>query len=119
MSIAAKLYNKVNRISDKLDVKLWVNQAGYCPRRGCAEHIHVLRMIFEECDSKNIPLVAVFVDFKKAFGSIDESVMLKILWHYGIPGQITNAIRLPYKVKYSAAIIDGVTTDELDVNTGV
>ena len=33
MSIAAKLYNKLllNRISDKLDAKLQVNQAGYPP----------------------------------------------------------------------------------------
>ena len=30
------------------------------------EHAHVLRRILDRCDSKNIPPVAVFVDFKKS-----------------------------------------------------
>ena len=66
MSIAAKLYNKLllNRILDKLDAKLRVNQAGYGPGGGCTKHIHVLKRIIEGCDFKNLPLAAVFVDFK-------------------------------------------------------
>ena len=49
MSIAAKLYSKLllNRIRDKLDAKLSINEAGYCPGRGCREHIQVLRRILE------------------------------------------------------------------------
>ena len=117
-SIAGKLYHKVllSRIHDKLDVKLPVNEAGYRPGRGCAEHIHALRRIVKGCDSKNLPLVAVFLllpscclvaDFKKAFYSIDRSVMFKILQYYGIPEQITNAIRLLYEGMCSAVIING------------
>ena len=94
MSIAAKLYNKLllNRICEKLDVKLQVNKAGFHPGQICAEHIHVLRRILEGCDVKNLSLVAVFMDFKKAFDCINRSLMFKILWHYGIPEQIMNAI---------------------------
>ena len=42
MSIAGKLYNKLllNRIREKLDKKLRVNQAGYRPGRGCLEHVY-------------------------------------------------------------------------------
>ena len=109
-SIAGKLYHKVllSRIRDKLDVTLPVNEAGYRPGRGCAEHIHALRRIVKGCDSKNLPLVAVFMDFKKAIYSIDRSVMFKILRYYGIPEQITNAIRLLYEGMCSAVIINGI-----------
>ena len=79
MSIASKLYNKLllNRIRDKLDAKLRMNQAGYRPGRGMHRTIPCLRRILEGCDS-----VAVFVDFKKAFDSIDRNVMFKILRLY-------------------------------------
>ena len=45
--------------------------------------------------------------------------MFKILRHYGIPEKIANAICLLYEGTRLAVIIDGITTDEFEVNTGV
>ena len=84
----------LNRIHNKLDAKAQVNQVGYRFGWGCAEHIHVLRKIQKGHSFKNLLLVAVVVDFKKVFQSIYRSVILRILRHYGIPKQITNAICL-------------------------
>ena len=81
-------YKTEIRIRDKLDAKLRINQAGYLPRRGYIEHVHALKRILEECYSKNIPLVAVFLDCKKAFSSIDRNIMFKILQYYGVPEPI-------------------------------
>ena len=77
MSIVAKPYKiSLNRIRGKLDAKLRVNQVGHCPRWRCAEHICFLRRILKGSDSKNLSLVAVLVDFKKALHSIDRNVLL-------------------------------------------
>ena len=86
----------LDRIRDKLDTKLRTNRAGYRHWGGYTEHVHVLRRIIERCDSKNIPLVSVFVDFKKVFDSIDFNIIVKILRRYGFPEPITDAIRLLY-----------------------
>ena len=67
MIIAAKLYNQIflKRIRDKPHAKLRVNQADYRPGRSCAEHIHILRRTLEGGDSKNLPLVVVFMDLTR------------------------------------------------------
>ena len=42
------------------------------------------------------PLKAVFIDFKRALGSIDREMMWKILRNYGIPKKIVIAIAVFY-----------------------
>ena len=115
------MYNKLllNRIRDKLDAKLYINQAGHYPRRGCIKYVHVLRRILERRDSKNILVVTMFVDFKKVFDSINHNIMFKILQHYGVPEPITNAICLLCEGTCSAVIINGAITEEFEVNTGM
>ena len=109
----------LDRIRDKLDTKLRTNRAGYRHWGGYTEHVHVLRRIIERCDSKNIPLVSVFVDFKKVFDSIDSNIIVKILRRYGFPEPITDAIRLLYDGTCSALKINGAATEKFGANTGV
>ena len=39
-----------------------------------------------------LPLTVTFIDFKKAFDSINKKVMFAVLRHYGIPEPLVNAI---------------------------
>jgi hypothetical protein len=81
MSIVAKVYNKMllKRIQDAVDPLLRPNQAGFRKGRNCIQQIHILRRIIEGAKAKQIPLFATFIDFKKAFDSIDRTKMFAIL----------------------------------------
>ena len=98
MSVAAKVYNRIllNRIYDPIDKLLWPYQAGFKKNRNSLEQIHVLTRVMEAHYQSQLPLTAVFTDFKKAFDSIDREMMSKILRNYGIPKRIVNVIAVTY-----------------------
>ena len=121
MSIAAKVYNKIllNRIRPHVDPLLRSNQAGFRPGRSCAQQIHILRRVMEGFNEYQLPLTVTFVDFKKAFDSINRSVMFAVLRHYGIPQTLVNAIQVLYSNSSSAVMVDGGISEPFDVTTGV
>ena len=121
MSIAAKVYNRVllNRIRAPIDALLRNNQAGFRTGRSCIQQIHILRRIMDGAYSNDIPLFITFIDFKKAFDSIDRDMMFAILLHYGIPPIIVKAIRVLYDNSSSRVFINGQVSEPFDITTGV
>ncbi|XP_072021912.1 uncharacterized protein [Amphiura filiformis] len=65
------------------------------------------------------PLTVTFVEFKKAFDSINRTVMFSILRHYGIPSTLVNAIKVLYSISSSAVMVDGGISEPFDVTTGI
>ena len=121
MSLTAKLYNRLilNRIRSPIDAILRKNQAGFRTGRSCIQQIHILRRIMDGAFSQNIPLFITFVDFKKAFDSIDRDMMFAILQHYGIPDKIVSAIRVLYDQSTSQVYIQGQLSEPFAITTGV
>ena len=116
MSIKTILRNRIHAV---IDLKLRPNQAGFRPGRSCAQQVHILRRLIEGFTIKQLPLVATFIDFRKAFDSINRDTMFKILRSYGIPKAIVDAIRALYDDSKSAVLVEGQISEEFDVTTGV
>ena len=60
-----------------------------------------------------------FVDFEKAFDSVDRSTLWKLLRHYGIPPKLVNIIKESYDGFRCSVVHDGGLTDSFEVKTGV
>jgi hypothetical protein len=77
MSHAAKLYNRIilKRIRELIDVILRPNQVGFRKGRSTIDQIHIIRTLLAGANDKNLTLYITFVDFKKAFDSINREKM--------------------------------------------
>ena len=121
LSCAAKLFNRIllNWIREPVEKLLRTNQNGFRRHRSTLEPILTLRRLIEETSAKkNVSLCAVFVDFAKAFDSVDRERMFQILSAYGIPSKIINAIRCVYDNSRSFVSTQGDTAS-FPVQTGV
>ena len=85
--IAAKIYNLMllNRIIPEIDPILRKNQNGFRTNRSTTGQILTIIRILEGVKSKNLPLTLLFIDFSKAFDTINRKKMKEILLKYGIP----------------------------------
>ena len=113
LPIAAKIYNNLllNRIRLHVEPILRNNQNGFRSGRSTLSQILALRRILEEASNFNLDAILIFIDFKKAFDSVDRDKMFDILSLYGIPQKIIDAIRLLYSNTQSCVQTpDGETT---------
>ena len=121
MSVAAKLFNRLilYRLRPVVDPLLRDNQAGFRTDRSCIDQIHILRRIIEGAEAYQLPLVIAYVDFKKAFDSINRTMMFAILRHYGVPHEIVMAIKCLYDQSMSCVRMKGKLSEFFEVLTGV
>ncbi|VDO62624.1 unnamed protein product [Schistosoma margrebowiei] len=73
LSAPGKAFNRVllNRMKDAVDAKLRDQQAGFRKDRSCTDRIATLRIIVEQSIERNSSLYINFIDYDKAFDSLD------------------------------------------------
>ncbi|VDP23361.1 unnamed protein product [Schistosoma margrebowiei] len=87
--------------------------------RSCTDRIATLRSIVEQSVEWNSSLYINFIDYEKAFDSVDRRTLWKLLRHYGVPEKIVNIIRNSCDGLQCKVVHGGQLTDAFEVRTGV
>ena len=121
LSIPGKVYCQLllNRMRDVVDGELCEEQAGFRPKRSCAEQIFTLRRIIEKCQEFQVPLAISFIDFSKAFDSIHRPSLWKVLISYWIPQKMVSAIEKIYHNSKCCIPTEDGCSDWFQVMTGI
>ena len=121
LSIPGKVFNRIilNKLKDIVDPKLRDNQAGFRKNRSCVDQITTLRLIVEQSLEWNSSFYINFIDYEKAFDSVDRDMLWKIMRHYGIPEKIVNLVRSLYVGTNCQVSHDGQLSEPFQINTGV
>ena len=83
---ASKGFTKIitTRLENKLDENQPREQAGFRSKYSTTDHIHAINQLKEKCREYNIPLCVAFVDYEKAFDSVQTQAILTSLQEQGI-----------------------------------
>jgi len=123
MGIIAKLYNRIllNRIQLTIDKYLRPNQNGFRSNRSTSQHILALRRLLEGCATKaDQNLIAIFIDFSKAFDSVKWSYIEAILGAYSVPPILIKAIMSLYRgAQATVSTQFGMSHENIDLSVGV
>ena len=90
-----KIFTKIitKRIEKKLYEAQTTEQAGFRKWFSTMDHIHTINQLREKCDEYNLPLCLTFVDFEKAFDSVEIDAILKCLVNQGIEPTYIHLLR--------------------------
>ncbi len=121
MSTAAKTFNKVllRRLLPVLNPFLRPEQNGFRPQRGTCQQILSLRRIIEGATKYQTPAVIVFVDFQRAFDSIDRRCIGGVLSAYNVPPRLTQAITAMYHNTSASVLTADGETAVFNTSSGV
>ena len=119
LSVPGKVLSRIilERLKETTDAKLREEQAGFRKNRSCIDQIASLRIIVEQSIEWNSPLYINFVNYGKAFDSLDRETLWKLLRHYGIPEKITNLIKNMYENMSGRIIHEGQLTERFEIMT--
>ncbi|VDP52022.1 unnamed protein product [Schistosoma margrebowiei] len=76
-------------------------------------------IIVEQSIEWNSSLYISFIDYEKAFDSVDRTTLWKLLRHYGVPQKIVNIIQNSYDGLHCKIVHGGHLTKSFEVKTGV
>ena len=121
VSHASKVLLKVilNRIQKKTEEELPDEQAGFRPNRGTRDQITNLRVLMAKMKEHNQPLYMCFIDFQKAFDSVQHEKLWWAMLDMGFPPHLVQLLSSLYKNQKACVRIAGVLSDWFSIQKGV
>ena len=121
LSIPGKVFARVllNRLTSYAENFLPETQCGFRSGRGTADMIFALKQIQEKCIEQNMPLYMVFIDFTKAFDTVDRATLWKILQKLGFPSHFINLISALHTGMKALIKLKEELSESFQVNNGV
>ena len=121
LSIPSKVLSKIilERMKDTIDNVLRDEQAGFRKERSCDDQIATLRIIVEQSIEWQSLLYTCFIDFEKAFDSVNRESIWNILLHYGVPIKFVDIIKALHEGFSCQVIHAGKLSESFEISSGV
>lgn len=121
LPVTYKILSKalLNRAEEQLDSQIGEYQCGFRKGRSCTEQIFNLKSIMLYLKRRSKEFVITFVDFKKAYDSIDRTSLFNTLNEFNLDNKTANLIKATLEHTYSKVKFRGEISRSFEIKTGV
>ncbi|CAG9136986.1 unnamed protein product [Plutella xylostella] len=121
LSHVYKLFSRVitNRLARRFDDFQPPEQAGFRKGYSTVDHIFTLRQIEQKTEEYNLPLCLAFVDYEKAFDSIETWAVLNALQRCHIDYRHIEVLKCLYRNATMSVRVEDQTTEAIPLQRGV
>ena len=122
LSVPGKVLCKVlqRRLSTKVDEYLMESQCGFRKGRGCIDHMFAIRLLVEKPKEFHSPVYFCFLDLKKAYDSVNRSVLWEILKkRYCLPNKFVSILKAFNERTVGMVRVAGKLSAEFNIENGV
>ena len=95
------------------------DQTGFIKHRFSGENIRSIDSIIKYTAAKRIPGLLLFLDFEKAFDTLEWSFIHKTLRHFGFGSSFSNWIKVFYRNIESCILNNGWASNFFELSRGV
>ena len=121
LNVDAKIASKViaERMKRVLPNLVHNNQTGYIPGRNISENIRSILDIMEYTKAKKLPGLLLFIDFEKAFDSLEWEFLEKCLIRFGFGPDFIRWVSIFYNDIQSCIINNGLCSHYFKIGRGI
>jgi uncharacterized C2H2 Zn-finger protein len=121
LSIPSKVLAKVlyQRIERRVEPKLHEAQCGFRKGRGCVDQLFNLKQFMSLSRQKEKPLFMCFIDLKKAYDSVNRTLLWKAVREYGVSEKVVKILNSLYDNTTARVRVNGKLSEHLSLKTGV
>ena len=113
------LYIILERIKEKVERELAEKQAGFRPGGGTGDMLCAIQILIEKLIETRNEAYIIFIDYSKAFDSVNHSELFTFLSQMGFPMHIVRLIQALYTDQEANIRWNGSHTDSFKIGKGV
>jgi len=112
-------YYILDRIKPLTEQVVGDYQCGFRKNRSTTDQIFIIRQLFQKSWEYNKELLVIFVDFQKAYDSIDRTSITEILKHFNFPRKIVHLVEASIRQTKVRVKVGNTTSRMVEVRTGL
>ena len=120
MSHLYKLFTRIikNRLTKELNLNQPIEQAGFRSSFSTTDHKHTIQQLIQKSNDYQKPLILTFIDFEKAFDSVEHQSVINALRRQGVEEPYVELIKHIYENATSVVMTDK-TIESFKMERGV